>query len=638
MRILSLPLLVSACFAANTLEPPAAIKAEGVPAIPQEVVDELARYNETRSASLLDWHPLKRELLISTRFGDVAQIHRVEQPGGARSQLTFGTERVAGGQFDPASGRWFSYTRDVGGSEFYQLFVYDTMTGRSTMLSDGKSRNSDGQWSPDGKFIAHTSTRRNKKDTDIWLVDVTSPASARILLQVDTGGWSVSDWSPDGTRLIATRYTSATTAMLFEIDRATGNKRALTPDAPGVSYLGGTYSPDGNSIYVLSNEGSDFRYAALLDLKTGKAKKIGSEAKWDVDDAEPSPDGKLLACVTNEDGSDHLRVLDLATNQEKPVPQLPLGVIGGLTWRKGSHELGFSLSSAKGPADVYSVDTDGGDLIRWTRSEIGGLNAAKFVEPEIIRWKSFDGLGISGFYYKPPASFTGPRPVIINIHGGPEGQSRAGFLSRNNYYINELGIAMIFPNVRGSSGFGKKYINLDNGFKREDSVKDIGALLDWIATRPDLDSKRVMVTGGSYGGYMTLAVMTKYNDRVRCAVDVVGIANFVTFLENTESYRRDLRRVEYGDEREPKMRDFLLTTAPVKNVKKITKPMMIVQGRNDPRVPWTESQQMVEAIRENKTPVWYLLAADEGHGFSKKKNQDYQFAATVVFARQHLLD
>jgi len=228
--------------------------------------------------------------------------------------------------------------------------------------------------------------------------------------------------------------------------------------------------------------------------------------------------------------------------------------------------------------------------------------------------------------------------VVIDIHGGPEGQSRPGFQGRNNYYLNELGVALIFPNVRGSTGFGKTFVQLDNGFKRDDSYKDINALLDWIAKQPGLDSDRIMVTGGSYGGFMTLAVATNYNDRIRCSVDIVGPSNFVTFLENTSGYRRDLRRVEYGDERDPKMREYLNKIAPANNSQKVTKPMFVVQGANDPRVPRTEAVQMVANMRKNGTPIWYLEAKDEGHGFAKKKNADFQFYSTVMFMKQFLLN
>jgi dipeptidyl aminopeptidase/acylaminoacyl peptidase len=309
----------------------------------------------------------------------------------------------------------------------------------------------------------------------------------------------------------------------------------------------------------------------------------------------------------------------------------------GLNWHANNKDLGFTLTSARSPADVYSLDVTTNKVDRWTVSETGGLNTTTFSEPELVRWKSFDGQTISGFLYRPPAKFTGKRPVMINIHGGPEAQFRPTFLGRLNYYLNELGVAVIFPNVRGSSGYGKTFLKLDNDYKREDSVKDIGALLDWIGTQPTLDASRILVTGGSYGGYMALAVATNYSDRIRAAIDIVGISNFVTFLERTESYRRDLRRVEYGDERDPKMREFLLKISPLNNAAKIKKPLFVVHGKNDPRVPLNEAEQMIVTVRKNGTPVWYLMAKDEGHGFAKKKNVDFQFYATVTFIKTYLL-
>jgi len=394
---------------------------------------------------------------------------------------------------------------------------------------------------------------------------------------------------------------------------------------------------DGKGLYVTTDRESEFQRLAHLDVATGKHTYLTSHIPWDVDSFALSPDGKTIAFETNEEGLSVLHLLDTASGKEKPAPKLPVGVIGGLEWHNNSRDLGLVLTSARSPSDVYSLDVITGTLERWTESETGGLNAQAFSEPELVRWRSFDGKTISGFLYKPAARFTGPRPVIVNIHGGPEGQSRPGFQGRSNYYLDELGVALLYPNVRGSTGFGKTFVKLDNGMLREDSVKDIGALLDWIPTRKDLDASRVMITGGSYGGYMTLAVATHYDLKIRCSLDVVGISNFVTFLQNTEAYRRDLRRVEYGDEREPAMRQFLLRIAPANNARKITKPLFVVQGRNDPRVPYTESEQMVATVKKNGGPVWYLLANDEGHGFAKKRNQDFQLYATVAFVREHLL-
>ncbi|MDM7924655.1 MAG: prolyl oligopeptidase family serine peptidase, partial [bacterium] len=256
---------------------------------------------------------------------------------------------------------------------------------------------------------------------------------------------------------------------------------------------------------------------------------------------------------------------------------------------------------------------------------------------ELVRWKSFDGRMISGFLYSPGPAFTGKRPVIVEIHGGPEGQARPGFQGRKNYWVNEMGIAILQPNVRGSSGYGKTFLKLDNGFLREDSYKDIGTLLDWIRERPDLDPDRVLVTGGSYGGHMTLAVASLYSDRIRCSVSVVGISNLVTFLENTSGYRQDLRRAEYGDERDPKMRAFLQRIAPMNNADRIGKPLFIIQGANDPRVPASEAEQMMSTLKGRGIPAWSLVAKDEGHGFAKKKNQDFQFYSTILFMREFLL-
>jgi len=283
------------------------------------------------------------------------------------------------------------------------------------------------------------------------------------------------------------------------------------------------------------------------------------------------------------------------------------------------------------------LNVNTGKVDRWTTSETGGVVTGDLQEPELVKWKSFDGMEISGFLYKPPAKFTGKRPVMINIHGGPEGQSTPGFVGRNNYYLKELGVAILFPNVRGSTGYGKTFLAMDNGLNREKSYQDIGTLIDWIKTRPDLDGERILIIGGSYGGFMSLEVATNYSDKICCTVDIVGISNLATFLQNTSGYRRDLRRVEYGDERDPKTREFMERIAPLNNAQKITKPLFVVQGFNDPRVPRTEAMQIVQKARANGTPVWFLMANDEGHGFAKKKNNDFLFYATVMFMREFLL-
>jgi dipeptidyl aminopeptidase/acylaminoacyl peptidase len=618
---------------------------EGVPAVPARIAEEVRRYTEFRTAGLASWHPVRREMLIGTRFGDTNQIHLVRSPGGARTQLTFFPERVSGGSFRPKTGDYFVFSRDVGGNEFFQLYRYDVATGDVTLLTDGKSRNTGGAWSRAGDWLAYTSTRRNGQHTDIYVVNPARPETTRMLLQVESGGWGVSDWSPDGRRLLVNEFVSANESYLWVADfDATGaagaaTKTLITPKggAEKISYQGGAWAADGRGIYTTTDKDSEFQRLAYVDLETKRHEYLTDHIKWDVDSFDLSPDGRRIAFVTNEEGVGRLRLLDTRTRKELPAPKLPIGLVGGLRWHENNRDLGFTLSSARQPADVYSLDVETGKIERWTESETGGLNTANLPEPQLVRWKSFDGREISGFLYMPPAKFTGPRPLIIQIHGGPESQARPGFIGRTNYFLNELGVAVIYPNVRGSSGYGKTFLQLDNGFKREDTYKDIGALLDWVAARPDLDKNRVMVTGGSYGGHMSFAVATLYNDRIAATLPVVGISNLVSFLERTEAYRRDLRRAEYGDERDPKMREFMTRIAPLNHASKITKPIFIVQGGNDPRVPLNEAEQMVATVRKNNTPVWYLMARDEGHGFNKKRNQDFQFYATIMFIRGYLL-
>ena len=635
--LLLLAVLVAQGPAAPTavIAPTENLVAEGLAPIPAALAGEVRRYTESRSAGIADWHPQRRELLISTRFGNTNQLHVVKQPGGDRKQITFFDEPVNGGSYD-AAGRYIVFGRDVGGNEFVQLYRLDFADGRVTLLTDGgRSQNGGVNWNRSGDRIAYGSTRRNGADRDIYVMDPAQPGSDRMVLQVSGGGWGVADWSPDGKQLLVGEYLSVTHSRVWLVDVATGQKTQLTSDT--ASYSGAEFGADGKGFYVTTDRSGEFEQLAYFDLATRAITPLTTGITWDVSGFVMSPDGRRIAFDVNEAGVSKFYLLETATRRYRPVTGLPTGVVGGASWHNNNRDLGLTVSSARSPSDVYSVDVESGQVTRWTESELGGLVAADLSEPTLIRWKSFDGLEISGFYYKAPQRFTGKRPVIINIHGGPEGQARPSFIGRNNYFLNELGIAIISPNVRGSTGYGKTFVKLDNGMKRLDSVKDIGALLDWIARQPDLDASKVMVTGGSYGGYMTLAVATMYNDRITCAVDVVGISNFVTFLQNTESYRRDLRRAEYGDERDPAMRAFFERTAPLNNAGNITKPLFVVQGGNDPRVPRTESEQMVARVKENGSPVWYLMGKDEGHGFRKKGNVDFQFYATVMFVRRFLL-
>jgi dipeptidyl aminopeptidase/acylaminoacyl peptidase len=610
-----------------------------VPSIPLTLVESVGRYTHFRAARFNSWHPNRREMLIGTRFADAAQIHHVAVPGGARTQLTFFPDSVAAARYQPTTGDYFVFSKDRGGDENFQNYRYDLSTGAVTLLTDGKSRNQLGIFSRAGDRMAYGSTRRTGNDVDFYVVNPLDPHSDRLLTKNQGGGWAVLDWSPDDHTLLVQEMISINQSFLWLVDATTGAKSPLTPHEKAVliAYRGGQFARDGKGIYLATDKDSEFHRLAYLDQATRQLTFLSSHIPWDVEAFDLSEDGKMLAFVTNEAGVSVFHLLDIAGGKEIPAPKIPVGIIAEIRWHKNNRDIGFTFSNAQATGDAYSIDITTGAIARWTSSETGGLNTAEFPNAELIRWKSFDGREISGFLYPPAKKFTGKRPVVIEIHGGPEGQARPMFQGQRNYFMNELGAAVIYPNVRGSSGYGKSFLLLDNGFLRENTYKDINALLDWIATRPDLDAERVMVTGGSYGGHMTLAVSTFYSDRIRCAVDVVGISNLVTFLENTSGYRRDLRRVEYGDERDPKMREYLTSIAPLTNVDKIRKPLFVVQGANDPRVPRSEAEQIVKALQERGTPVWYLLAKDEGHGFHKKRNADFEFYATILFMQEYLL-
>ncbi|MFN7132676.1 MAG: S9 family peptidase, partial [Myxococcales bacterium] len=604
------------------------------------VMRRTAQYQNFRSAVFTDLTPDGGGLLVSTRFADTPQLHLVSMPGGARYQLTFFKEPVRFGAFDPSRGTGgFYFQMDAGGSEAYQYFWFDRATGQHTLLTDGASRNESLVVAHKGGRVAFTSTRRNKTDWDVYVLDGLDAGKTRLVKEVK-GMWLVLDFSPDDSKLLLFHRVSINEGYLHVLDLKTGDTVEVNPrkDQPPVAYGTAKFGRTGDEVYYASDEGSEFLRLTHYALKSGKKTVITPNLPWDVTDVALSPDGKWIAWAANEGGRSAIYLGSSYVAEKATRIPAPLGVVSGnsLTFDRQNRRLAFSMSTSQSTADAYTFELKSRKLERWTTSEVGGLNPERFVVPKLVEYESFDGRRIPAWLYLPPKR-DGKAPVVISIHGGPEGQSMAWFNWIAQYWALELGIAVIEPNVRGSSGYGRSYLLLDNADKREDSVKDIGRLLDWVAQQPELDASRVCVYGGSYGGYMVLASMAHFGDRLRCGVDVVGISNFVTFLQNTESYRRDQRRVEYGDERDPKMRAFLESISPTTNAKKIDKPLFVAQGLNDPRVPASEAEQIVKTVRTNGTPVWYLLAKDEGHGFQKKVNRDYFSNAFILFFEQYLL-
>ena len=612
---------------------------ENIAEISKQLSNEVKKYSESRSASLGDIHPLTNEIIINTRFGSTPQLHRVSKSMGARTQITFFDEPVSATSYEPLKGDYLVYSKDIGGNEFGQLFKLDLKTLQSTLLTDGgKSQNGGITWRKDGKGFYYASTKRNGGDRDIYYMDPNNPKSEKLILQVKGGGWGIQDVSPDNKKLVLGEYISINESYIWLLDIETGKLTEVTDrNSKGISQSEATFSNLSNEIWLVTDKDNEFQRLAAMNLNTKKTTYYTSDIPWNVESFNLSEDKKSIVFITNEGGLNKMYLMNTGTKAYKEIKNLPIGLISGARFTKDNQTIFFNQSTAQSASDVYQLNIKTAKIERWTESELGEMQPSDMSVPKFIEWKSFDDLKISGFYYPASPKFKGKRPVIIMIHGGPEGQSMASFLDSNNFYTSEMGVSLVYPNVRGSSGFGKTYLEKDNGFLREDSVKDIGALLDWIAKQPELDKDKIMIMGRSYGGYMTLATAFHYADRIKCSVDIVGISNFNTFLKNTEEYRRDLRRAEYGDERDSKMAAFFDKTAPLNNTDKIKKPMFIIQGTNDPRVPVTEAMQMRDKLKAQGNTVWYLEAKDEGHAFKKKPNIDYVRLAIIRFMQEYLV-
>ncbi len=617
---------------------------EGIPDIPNNIFEQLSNFTNVRAASFCDWGPGGKGIIISTRFADVPQLHYVSGAGKDRTQLTWFKEPIGTGMSCPDARRnEFLFMKDVGGDENYQVMRFNMDTKQYSLLTDGKSRHEEFEWSAKGDKFAYTGNQRNGKDMDIYIHHLDKDIEPELVLKVEGGGWGIGDWSSDDKWMILKNYVSVNESYLYLYDVVGRKMMQINASEEKINYGESAFSPDGKGVWFVSDEGTEFSHLKYYDIASKKISVISNKINWDAEGFEMNAKGDIIAFECNEGGYSSLYIYNVPKKTYKKVGQLPKGSFSTMRFHPVSNKLAYTMTTYNSPGDVYVLDVDKfqagvKDVItRWTFSETGNMDTRKFNEPVLFNFPSFDSVGgaprmIPCIIYKPnrPGKF----PVMINIHGGPEGQSKPGFAPLYQYLCNELGVAVVVPNVRGSTGYGKTYVKLDNGFLRENSVKDIGKLIDWIGTQPELDLSRVAVWGGSYGGYMTLACMTHFNDRLKGGIDVVGISNFVTFLKNTSEYRRDLRRVEYGDERDQKMNEFLEKISPSNNVNKITKPMFIVQGLNDPRVPVTEAEQMVAALKKKGNPTWYLLAKDEGHGFRKKVNNDFYLASVVMFIKE----
>jgi dipeptidyl aminopeptidase/acylaminoacyl peptidase len=660
-----------------------ALLLENIPPVPDELAATLFQYQQARAASFAGWLPEPHGILITTRFGQTRQVHRVTDPLGDRQQVTFFPEAVSNivTVSDPER-PGFLFGKDSGGDEHYQIYFQDLASGRQSRLTHGSARNTAPRWSNMGDYFAYSTTQRNGRDTDIHVYERETGKSRPVL--ESEGLWYALDWSPDDRKLLVLRYVSVGESYPHILDLDSGELSPFRPSLYPVSFGTARFSRDGRGVFYTSDEDSEFRHLRFHDLLTGDSRLLTGDIPWDITGFALSRDGRYLAFVTNADGRSELHLRAVRDWRPIAVPELPMGVVRGLRFSEDGWRIGFTLNSPRTPGDAYSFRVGETQLTRWTKSEVGGLSTDHFVVPELVRYPTFDfedgsrpaepaatpgpedainepppvndasavpdpaseaggdagaeppaRRAIPAFVYRPRGP--GPHPVLILMHGGPASQARPTFNPVLQYWVNELGVVVIAPNVRGSTGYGREFKMLDDGRLREDSVRDVGALLDWIDAQPELDGSRVGIIGGSYGGYMVMASMIHYGPRLRAGVNVVGISNFVTFLENTGVYRRDRRRLEYGDERDPEMRAYLASISPTTHADRIVQPLFIAQGANDPRVPQSEADQMVATIRSHGGEVWYFLARDEGHGFRRKSNRDHYNNAVALFLRTYLL-
>jgi dipeptidyl aminopeptidase/acylaminoacyl peptidase len=657
LPLFAVGLLLAACTSTlpvddTPLAPPAAMRVEGVPPVPARLLAPIERYSSVVGHQFVDWHPVRREMLVAHRppGASTTQLFLLSAPMAPLQRLTDGADPVSNAQWEPRAGRYIVFTRGSGGNEAYQLYRLDPATKAVTQITPDGQRHALNDWVRSRSLALVSSVpldrtavggTRAQITTTLSLIDPegdpANPASRRIVAELPGSGWFGATVSPDERQAAIVRYTSATQSEIWLVELASGERRRLLP-AEGqtlrAAHFVSGWAPDGRALYVVSDRASEFRELMRLDLASGTLARLTGHIPWDLSDGDASRDGSRLAVVANVDGRDELRLFDPASGTEQALPAsaVPAGSVTRMAFHQAGGPLAVVVTSSQGPGQIHAIDLASGQRTQWTRPVVPeGLDLSTLPEQRVVRWTSFDGLTVSGQLSLPPAHFTGPRPVLMLVHGGPEAQAKAGWMGRFNYLLMERGVAILQPNVRGSTGYGKTFVNLDNGKLREDSVRDLGAALDWITAQPNLDGARVVVMGGSYGGYMALAASVHFAERIAGAVSTVGISNFISFLENTESYRRDLRRVEYGDERDPAMRAFLQSISPLNHVDRITRPLLVVQGKNDPRVPWTESEQIVRALQARGTPVGYLLADNEGHGFARRENAEYYFGSVVQF-------
>jgi len=587
---------------------------DGIPPLDGSLASRAASYEEWRQATFLDWLP-DGSMLVATRFGMDEQVHRLAAPLGMRQQLTFGDGSVLEARA-PRSGAGFVFVSQTGG--YPQLFDYSG-PGAARQLTQGNYQHGAPVWAHDGKRVAFYGTDRTGVNEDIYVVDIAAATHPRLVVAGATGSWRPLDWSQDDSKLLLLNTVSTENSALYVADVSTG---ALTPVAvPDSRIVAATFAPDGVGFYLISDAQSDFEQLLYYNPITKVTRRVSADEPWDVEEFAVGAGGHYVAYVVNDDGRSRLTVLDTLRNLEFKPPGLQDGRIDGIGFDDSGQKLAFSYESARAPSDVYVYDVTQGTVQRWTESEIGPIDPASLAAAQLIHYPTWDrsGLGrriLSAYVYLPRGP--SPCPVLIDLSGGEglHSQSRPDWMPFVQFVVNDLGYAVIEPNVRGSSGYGKAFRALDGGKLRDDAVRDVGALLVWMGLQPGLDSHRVAIMGRGYGGFLALASLAAYGDHLRGAIDVAGIANLVDFVGNSPAGERAERVAEFGDIQDTDMRAFLDRISPLDNVALIHHPVLIVQGLDAPGSRAADSQQLVWRLRSEGDQAWYLSASDAGNAFT----------------------
>ncbi|EJN60551.1 dipeptidyl aminopeptidase/acylaminoacyl peptidase [Halogranum salarium B-1] len=598
---------------------------------------DIERYLNIRSAYGGSFSPNGETLSFLMDTTGTSQVWSIDGPGQWPDQHTFYDERVTFASWSPER-RELAFGMDEGGNERDQLYLLGPDTGEVTNLTQRPdAKHWWGGWSHDGERFAFTSNRRDNSVFDVYVQARDAVGNDAELVYEGDGWLNVGGWSPDDTRLIVTEAYSNFDQDVYVLDIESGKLTHVTPHEDSIRYQSVTWGPDGENLYLVTDDGADTLYLARLDLDTREMTMVEEGGEWELDGVAIDHDTGRLVYSQNVDGYTELvtgTFADPDTVETFPQPDLPHGIAGGVSFGPDAERFALTVTGSADNTNVYVVEMETGEAERWTYAATAGIPRESFVEPELVHYPTFDGRQIPAFFTLPETDTGhGETPVIVDIHGGPESQRRPSFSGVKQYLVQH-GYAVFEPNVRGSAGYGKAYGHLDDVENRMDSVKDIEAAVEWLHDHPAVDPDRVVALGGSYGGFMVLAALTEYPELWAAGIDIVGIANFVTFLENTGEWRRELREAEYGSLEDD--REFLESISPINNIDAIQAPLFVLHGENDPRVPVGEAEQIVEKAREQGVPVRKLIFDDEGHGFSKLENRVQAYTEIVDFLEEHV--